>query len=165
MAKVVAVARSERKGVKKDVIPQGVFKEDYGLVNDAHADSASHRQVSLLAMESINKMRNPIIDFKPGDFGENITCEGIELYSLPVGTRLGIGPEVILEITQIGKECHSGCAIARQVGKCIMPTEGIFGRVIRGGTVKAGANDIPSKPITVRSSGIRTFLLRISAIA
>ena len=83
-------------------------------------------------------MRGPSFNVGPGDFAENLTCEGIELVSLPVGTRLSIGKEIILELTQIGKECHAGCAILRQTGKCIMPKEGIFARVVRGGLVKAG---------------------------
>ena len=107
-------------------------------LGDAHADCCTHRQVSLLAIESINKMRSLGFDVAPGDFAENLTCEGIELVSLPVGTRLSIEKEVMLEITQIGKECHSGCAIYHQIGKCIMPKEGIFAKVIRGGPVRAG---------------------------
>jgi MOSC domain-containing protein YiiM len=138
MAKIIAVCTSENKGTRKDPMAEGVLKENYGLENDAHADSSTHRQVSLLATSSIAKMRKFDLDLKPGDFAENLTCEGIDLLSLPVGTRLSVGKDVILEITQIGKECHTGCAIARQVGKCIMPKEGIFARVIHGGRVKAG---------------------------
>ena len=138
MAKIIAVCTSEKKGTRKDPVSEAIIKENYGLENDAHADSSTHRQVSLLATSSIAKMRKFGLDLKPGDFAENLTCEGIDLLSLPVGTRLSVGKYVVLEITQIGKECHSGCAIARQVGKCIMPKEGIFARVIRGGRVKAG---------------------------
>jgi MOSC domain-containing protein YiiM len=94
--------------------------------------------VSLLAIESIEKMRQLGLEVNPGDFAENLTTQGIDLLSLPLGTRLHIGDEVLLEITQIGKECHTGCAIFQQVGKCIMPEEGVFARVIRGGEVKAG---------------------------
>ena len=93
--------------------------------------------MSLLARESIEKMRNLGLDVGPGDFAENITTEGIDLVSLPIGTKLSIGEGVTLEITQIGKECHAGCAIFRQVGKCIMPKEGVFARVIRGGVVES----------------------------
>jgi MOSC domain-containing protein YiiM len=94
--------------------------------------------VSLLALESIRKMEAMGLRLKPGDFAENITTEGLDLVSLPLGTRLAVGSEVVLEVTQIGKECHTGCAIFKQVGKCIMPREGIFARVIRGGTVQEG---------------------------
>ena len=138
MVKIIAVCKSKEKGTRKGPIAEGVLREDYGLVGDAHADSSTHRQVSLLAIESIRKMRDLGVDIHPGDFAENLTCEGIDLVSLSVGTRLSIGKEVILEVTQIGKDCHSGCAIYRQIGKCIMPKEGVFARVIKGGVVKAG---------------------------
>ena len=115
-----------------------MLKENHGLVGDAHADCCTHRQVSLLAIESINKMRSLGFDIGPGDFAENLTSEGIDLVSLPIGTRLSIGKEAILEVTQIGKECHTGCAILRQTGKCIMPKEGVFAKIIRGGLVKDG---------------------------
>jgi MOSC domain-containing protein YiiM len=138
MATVIAVCRSATKGTSKENIHRGFFKENYGLLEDAHSDSAWHRQVSLLARESIRKMEAMGLKLKPGDFAENITTEGMDLVSLPLGTRLAVGKEVILEVTQIGKECHTGCAIFKQVGKCIMPREGIFARVIRGGTVEEG---------------------------
>ena len=138
MAKIVAVCKSKKKGTKKKAVAQGILKEDYGLVGDAHADCCTHRQVSLLAMESIDKMRKLSFEVGPGDFAENLTTHGIELLSLPVGTKISVGKDILLEVTQIGKECHTGCAIFRQVGKCIMPKEGIFARVIRGGLVKAG---------------------------
>jgi MOSC domain-containing protein YiiM len=138
MAKVIAVCSSKEKGTKKEAKAAGILKEDYGLAGDAHADCCTHRQVSLLAMESINRMRGLGFEVGPGDFAENLTIQGLELTSLPVGTRISVGKGVMLEITQIGKECHSGCAIYRQIGKCIMPKEGIFTRVIRGGVVRAG---------------------------
>jgi MOSC domain-containing protein YiiM len=138
MARIVAVCRSEEKGTKKQDVKEGLLKEDYGLVDDAHADCCTHRQVSLLATESINKMRSLGFDVNPGDFAENLTTEGIDLVSLPIGTHISVGKQVILEVTQIGKECHSGCAIYRQIGKCIMPKEGVFARVIRGGLARAG---------------------------
>ena len=138
MAKIIAVCSSEKKGTTKKAIAEGELKENYGLVGDAHADSNSHRQVSLLAMESINKILGLGFDVGPGDFAENLTTEGIDLMSLPVGIHILIGDEIILELTQIGKECHSGCAIYRQIGKCIMPQEGVFTRVIHGGLVRAG---------------------------
>jgi len=136
MAKIIAICRSEKKGIKKEAVNEGVLREDYGLVGDAHADCCTHRQVSLLARESIDKMRALGLDVGPGDFAENLTTEGIVLVSLPTGTRISIGKEVILEITQIGKECHNPCAIYRQVGDCVMPKEGIFARVIRGGVIR-----------------------------
>lgn len=138
MASLLAVCSSKEKGTKKEVVARSFLKEDYGLIGDAHADYNSHRQVSLLAIESIDKMRGLGFDVNPGDFAENLTTEGIDLTVLPIGTRLSVGKEIILEITQIGKECHVGCAIFRQIGKCIMPKEGVFARVIRGGSVKAG---------------------------
>ena len=138
MAKVVAVCKSDKKGTAKQDVKEGLLKEDYGLVGDAHADCCTHRQVSLLAMDSIDKMRGLGFDVNPGDFAENLTIEGIDLVSLPVGKRIFIGKEVTLEVTQIGKECHAGCAIYRQIGKCIMPKEGVFAKVIRGGFVRAG---------------------------
>lgn len=137
-AKVIAVCSSSNKGVRKERVAQGLLKEDTGMVGDAHADCSTHRQVSLLAMESIRKMRSAGFDVGPGDFAENLTTEGMDLAGLPVGTALSVGEEVILEITQIGKECHSGCAIFRQVGKCIMPREGVFAKVVRGGPVGPG---------------------------
>jgi MOSC domain-containing protein YiiM len=138
VAKILAVCRSEEKGTRKELIMEGLLEEGFGLVDDAHADCCTHRQVSLLAIESINKMRSTGFDVNPGDFAENLTTEGVELASLPIGTRLSVGQEAILEVTQIGKECHTGCAIFRQVGKCIMPKEGVFARVVRGGVVRAG---------------------------
>ncbi|MFC2035910.1 MOSC domain-containing protein [Chloroflexota bacterium] len=138
MAKIIAVCRSKEKGTKKEIIAEGILREDYGLVSDAHADCCTHRQVSLLAIESINKMRNLGFDVSPGDFAENFTTEGVDLTSLPVSTYVSIGKEAILEITQIGKECHTGCAIFKQIGKCIMPKEGVFAKVIRGGLIKTG---------------------------
>jgi MOSC domain-containing protein YiiM len=138
MAEIIAVCSSKEKGTKKATVAEGVLKEDYGLVGDAHADCCTHRQVSLLAMESINRMRGQGFQVGPGDFAENLTTQGLEFASLRPGTRVSIGGDVRLEITQIGKECHSGCAIYQQIGKCIMPKDGIFARVVRGGTVRAG---------------------------
>ncbi|MCK5434981.1 MAG: MOSC domain-containing protein [Dehalococcoidales bacterium] len=138
MAKIIAVCRSEKKGTKKEIIAEGMLREDYGLDGDAHADCCTHRQVSLLAIESINKILSLGFDVGSGDFAENLTTEGIDLISLPVGTHISIGDEIILELTQIGKECHAGCAIYQQIGKCIMPKEGVFTKVIHGGQVRAG---------------------------
>ena len=138
MSRVIAVCRSDAKATRKEVVDEVVLREDYGVENDAHASSEWHRQVSLLATESIQKMLDMGLDVGPGDFAENLTTEGIELFTLPIGTRLTIGDEVTLEVTQIGKECHTGCAIFQEIGKCIMPKEGIFARVVRGGAVRAG---------------------------
>jgi len=138
MTSVVAVCTSKKKGTKKHPVPEITIKENFGVDGDAHADCTTHRQVSLLAMESINKMRGKGYDLQPGDFAENITTEGIELASLPVGTKIMPGEKVVLEMTQIGKECHAACAIRKQVGDCIMPQEGVFARVVHGGRVKAG---------------------------
>ncbi len=138
MARVIAVCSSKTKGVRKEDIKCGVMKTEYGLVGDAHADSGWHRQVSLLASESIEKMRKMGYEVGPGDFAENLTCEGIELHTLPLGTRVSIGKGVLLEVSQIGKECHTGCTIFKLTGKCIMPKEGVFARVIKGGTVRTG---------------------------
>jgi len=138
MARIIAVCSSENKGTKKDNITTGIIREDYGLVGDAHADCTTNRQVSLLAVESMNKMQGLDIDLEPGIFAENLTTEGIDMLSLPIGTEVSVGKEVVLAISQIGKECHTGCAIFRQVGKCIMPKEGVFAKVIRGGTVTVG---------------------------
>ena len=137
MAKVLSINISEKKGVIKTPIKEGIFIEEHGLKDDAHAGKW-HRQVSLLAQESIDKMiKMGISDLDAGKFAENITTEGIVLHELPVGTRLKIG-ETIQEVTQIGKECHKGCAIKNQVGTCIMPTEGIFTRIIKGGVIREG---------------------------
>ncbi len=138
MTTVIAVCQSERKGERKTPMARVTIREDYGVVGDAHADSSTHRQVSLLAIESIDKMRGKGLELHPGDFAENITTEGIDLSKLPIGTRINIGEDAILEMTQIGKECHTGCAIRQQVGDCIMPREGIFARVTRGGEIKPG---------------------------
>ena len=137
-ARIIATCKSDTKGVRK--IPQCsvLLRENYGLVDDAHADSKWHRQISLLAKESIDKMLRMGLEVGPGDFAENITTEGIDLPALPIGTILQAGEEVILEVTQIGKECHTGCAVFQQIGKCVMPKEGIFARVIRGGYVIPG---------------------------
>lgn len=137
IGKVVAINISEKKGVVKKPIEQGLFIEEHGLEGDAHAGKW-HRQVSLLAQESIDKMKKSGVEgLSVGKFAENITTEGIVLYELPVGTRLKIGI-TIQEVTQIGKECHGGCEIRRLVGDCVMPREGIFTRVIQGGIIKPG---------------------------
>lgn len=133
---VKAINISDTKGVVKNPIERGYFRVDHGLEGDAHAGDW-HRQVSLLASESADKVRAAGLDITDGRFAENITTEGIELYTLPVGTRLQIG-ESIQEVTQIGKECHTGCAIKQTVGDCVMPREGIFTKVIVDGWVAPG---------------------------
>jgi MOSC domain-containing protein YiiM len=135
---VVAVCRSEKTGIPKEPCGEGIFIEQYGLEADAHAAHGIARQVSLLAEGSIEKMRQRGLTLKPGDFAENLTISGLELFTLPVGTRLKVGADVELEISQIGKTCHSGCAIFQIVGSCIMPKEGVFARVIRGGKIRTG---------------------------
>jgi MOSC domain-containing protein YiiM len=145
IATVLAVCKSKDKGTKKKPVESGLIKEEFGLVDDAHADCTTHRQISLLAEESIDKMRQMGLKVGPGDFAENLTTKGIDLPALPVGTRLLVGNDVLLEVSQIGKECHTRCAIFQQVGTCVMPLEGVFARVIRGGTVK------PGDPIEVKS--------------
>ncbi len=136
--KIVSLNISEKKGVRKKAVKEVCLKTEYGIEGDAHASSEWHRQVSLLAVESIQKMRDKGLDVKPGDFAENITTEGIDLPSLPVGTHMTIGEDIRLEVSQIGKECHTRCAIYYLAGDCVMPKEGIFVRVLRGGVVKEG---------------------------
>lgn len=137
MAKVVSVNISEKKGERKHPVPEIQLKLRHGIIGDAHAGDW-HRQISLLAEESVDTMRaaSPL-PLDAGVFAENINTVGIDLKSLPVGTRLRIG-ETEVEVTQIGKECHSDCAIKKTVGKCVMPTEGIFAVVVREGTVRPG---------------------------
>ncbi len=140
MGKIIAVCSSETKGTVKNNKITGIIKKDFGLVGDAHADCTTNRQISLLAVESMDKMKGMGIEIEPGLFAENLTTEDIDLLSLPIGTRIAVGDEVLLEISQIGKECHAGCAIFKQVGKCIMPKEGVFATVIHGGNVSVGDN-------------------------
>lgn len=137
MAKVLAVNISETKGVPKEPIEKGYFEINHGLVGDAHAGNW-HRQVSLLGQESIDKLNKEKLNgLCVGAFAENLTTEGIILYELPIGTKLQIG-ETEMEVTQIGKECHMGCAIRNLVGDCVMPREGIFTKVLKPGWIKAG---------------------------
>ena len=137
-AKVLSINISEAKGTPKKAINPGVMIEDFGFEGDAHAGKW-HRQVSLLGKESIEKAKGMRTDgLCHGIFAENITTEGITLYTLPVGTKLKVGKECIIEITQIGKECHEGCAISKLVGQCVMPREGVFAVVLKGGKVYCG---------------------------
>ena len=137
MAKVVSVNISQRKGEQKHPVPEIHLKLRHGIVGDAHAGNW-HRQISLLAEESVDTMRAACpIPLEAGVFAENINTRGLDLKHLPVGTHLRVGPAE-LEVTQIGKECHSDCAIKKAVGKCVMPTEGIFAVVVREGVVRPG---------------------------
>ena len=144
-AQVVAVCISAAKGERKIPVEQGLLRSEHGIVGDAHAGDW-HRQISLLAEESIDKMRQLGLDVTSGDFAENITTKGLALLTLPIGARLSVG-ETIIEITQLGKECHSRCAIYYQAGDCVMPKEGVFARVVVGGIVR------PGDPIEVVKAG------------
>ncbi len=143
IGKIVSLNISDKKGTRKKPVEEVFLKTGYGIEGDAHASAAWHRQVSLLAIESIQKMRDKGLDVKPGDFAENITTEGIDLLSFPVGTRLTIGESIQVEVSQIGKECHTRCAIYYQAGDCVMPKEGIFVRVLSGGVIKKGDRIVP----------------------
>ncbi len=134
---IVSINISDKKGVKKKGVDEALLVADHGLEKDAHAGDW-HRQVSLLASESIDKMRDKGLTLDAGDFAENITTRDIDLVSLPVGTRVRVGGEILLEISQIGKECHERCAIYYQAGDCVMPREGVFAKVLKGGLVKKG---------------------------
>ena len=136
--RIVSINISDKKGIRKKPVGEVLLKEEYGIEGDAHASSEWHRQVSLLALESIRKMQKMGLDVKPGDFAENITTEGVDLLSLPVGTQLNIGDGIEVEVSQIGKECHTRCSIYYQAGDCVMPKEGIFVRVLKGGKIKEG---------------------------
>lgn len=136
MAKVMAVCISERKGIRKHAVPEIAVRKEHGIVGDAHAGNW-HRQISLLAKESIDRMRAMGLSLTDGAFAENIVTEGIELKTLPVGTLLRVG-ETLLRVTQIGKECHNDCAIKAATGTCVMPTDGIFAVVVEEGTIRPG---------------------------
>ncbi|MHC4087439.1 MAG: MOSC domain-containing protein [Planctomycetota bacterium] len=135
--RIKAISISKEKGTKKYNVPTAQLKADFGMEGDAHAGDW-HRQVSLLAEESIAKMRVKGATVTSGDFAENITTEGIDLQSLTIGSKLRLGSEAEVEITQFGKKCHSGCAIFQQIGDCIMPREGIFAKVTKPGQIKPG---------------------------
>lgn len=134
--RVVAVCVSEAKGTPKEDVGAGVLVPEVGIEGDAHAGFA-HRQVSLLSMEDIRDMRAKLPGLRPGSFAENLTVEGVDLGFLAIGHRLRVG-DALLEVTQIGKECHARCAVYHAAGDCIMPKKGIFCRVLRGGTVRSG---------------------------
>lgn len=136
MGKVMAVCISEKKGTQKSRIRKGRLIENYGLENDAHAGNW-HRQVSLLSYETIEAFKARGAGIEDGAFGENVIVQGIDLIHLPVGTKLRCG-EILLEVTQIGKECHSHCEIFKKMGECIMPANGIFTRVLHSGVMQEG---------------------------
>jgi MOSC domain-containing protein YiiM len=136
--RVVSINISDKKGVRKNPTGEAVIKTDFGIEGDAHASSKWHRQVSLLALESIRKMQAMGLKVEPGDFAENITTEGIDLPQLPIGTKMTIGNNIEVEVSQIGKKCHTRCEIYNQAGDCIMPKEGIFVKVLKGGMIKEG---------------------------
>ncbi|HHT17189.1 MAG TPA: MOSC domain-containing protein [Papillibacter sp.] len=136
MAVVTAVCISEKKGIPKKTVPEITVRKNYGIVNDAHAGDW-HRQISLLGEESVDKLRAHFPNLPAGAFAENILTRGLTLYTLPIGTRLRVG-ETVLEVTQIGKECHEACAIKKKTGDCVMPREGIFAIVIEEGTIRPG---------------------------
>ena len=137
MAKIVSIAVSRKKGTRKKTVAQAVLIKEHGLEDDAHAGKW-HRQVSFLANESIEKARANGLNVHFGDFAENIATEGIDWVKLPLGARLRLGRSAVVEVTQIGKECHHKCAIYYQAGDCIMPREGVFARVVKGGTIRSG---------------------------
>ena len=136
MGTVIAVCTSPSKGTQKTNVNEAVFIEDYGIEGDAHAGKW-HRQVSLLSYDKIQAFREKGAEVEDGAFGENLVVEGIDFRTLPVGTRLICG-DVVLEMTQIGKECHHGYAIFQKMGECIMPREGVFAKVVRGGIIRSG---------------------------
>jgi MOSC domain-containing protein YiiM len=144
-AQIVSVNISDKKGVRKTPIPEGRLEPEVGLVEDAHSGTW-HRMLSLLALESIETMRAQGLTVNPGDFAENVTTQGLILHTLPVGSRIRLG-EVEVEVTQIGKECHTGCAIRKLTGDCVMPREGIFARVLNPGVVR------PGDPVRLLSRG------------
>ncbi|MBI4843350.1 MAG: MOSC domain-containing protein [Nitrospirae bacterium] len=137
-ARIVSINISDKKGVRKKPVDQALIKENYGIEGDGHASEKWHRQVSLLALESIKKMQEMGLKVGPGDFAENITTEGIDLPVLPIGTKITIGENVEVEVSQIGKVCHDRCAIYHQAGDCVMPKEGIFVKALKGGVIKKG---------------------------
>ena len=136
MGKVTAVCTSPEKGTQKTNVNEALFIQDHGIEGDAHAGNW-HRQVSLLSHDRIEEFRAKGAEVKDGAFGENLVVSGIDFRTLPEGTKLYCG-DVVLEITQIGKECHHGCEIFQKMGECIMPVEGVFARVIRGGIIRVG---------------------------
>jgi len=136
--RVVSINISDKKGVRKKPVDKVSILTEFGIEGDAHASGEWHRQVSLLALESIKKMQEMGLKVGPGDFAENITTEGIDLLALPIGTKVRLGENIEAEVSQIGKVCHNRCAIYHQAGDCVMPKEGIFIKILSGGTLKTG---------------------------
>ncbi len=137
MGKIIAICISEARGTQKHEVESAYLKEEWGIEGDAHAGKW-HRQVSLLSVEKVDDFRAKGADVINGAFGENLVVEGFDLKTLPVGTRFKVGSDVLLEMTQIGKQCHSHCEIYKVMGDCIMPREGVFTRVLHGGEVRKG---------------------------
>ena len=137
-ARVVSINISDKKGARKKAVNSAMLKENYGIERDAHASEKWHRQISLLARESIKKMQAKGLQVSSGDFAENITTVGVDLPSLQDKTKMAVRDDIELEVSQIGKLCHNRCAIYHQAGDCVMPREGIFVKVIKGGTIKVG---------------------------
>ena len=135
--KIVSIAISKKKGTRKTPVEEAYISKDHGLEGDAHAGKW-HRQVSFLSSESIETVKDQGLDVTFGDFAENIASVGVDWKALPLGTRVKLGDAVIVEITQIGKECHNKCAIYYQAGDCIMPREGVFAKVLEEGTIRRG---------------------------
>lgn len=135
--RIISINISDKKSVRKKPVNEAEIMTDFGIKGDAHASQKWHRQISLLALESIKRMQDKGFDVKPGDFAENITTEGIDLLGLPIGTQMKIGNAEV-EVSQIGKECHTKCSIYYLAGDCVMPKEGIFVKVLKGGTIKTG---------------------------
>ena len=142
--KIVSIATSKKKGTRKALVDEAILRKEHGLEGDAHAGKW-HRQVSFLAAEEIGKARQSGLEVTFGDFAENIATTGIDWKNIPVGTRIRLGPDALVEITQIGKECHNRCAIYYQAGDCIMPREGVFARVLQEGKIQCG------DPISIES--------------
>lgn len=135
MPRILAINISTHKGTVKKEVGQAELKRGHGIIGDAHAGQW-HRQVSLLPVESVRKLEGHGLNLHPGVFAENILTEGIELFKLPIGAILELGGDVLLQITQIGKECHHGCIIRQISGTCVMPTDGVFAKVLQGGVLK-----------------------------
>ncbi|MCP4601568.1 MAG: MOSC domain-containing protein [Proteobacteria bacterium] len=146
---IISIALRKKKGTRKNPVQEAKLLQDYGIEGDAHA-GPWHRQVSFLASESIERSRKQGLDVTFGDFAENIATEGIDWLKIPIGTKVQLGDTALVEITQIGKECHNKCAIYYMAGDCIMPQEGIFARVLKGGKIRCGDTmQIISKPETI----------------
>ncbi len=149
--RILSINTSKEKGRRKKPVKRAIIKDNLGIDGDAHASDKWHRQISLLAYESIKKMQDLGLDVDSGDFAENITTEGIDLLSLPIGAKMTLGDSAEVEISQIGKECHDRCEIYYQAGDCVMPKEGIFVKVLKGGTLK------PGDKITIDNQGLENI--------